>query len=71
VLLSTEFDGAWEMTGTETPPDRSYGWATSFPTKAPAVTIRYGAQLPRTVASWLLAVVWAVALWVTRKPVRR
>jgi hypothetical protein len=71
VLLSTEFDGAWEMTGTETAPERSYGWATSFPTRAPAVTIRYGAQLPRTVASWLLAVVWAVALWVTRKPVRR
>jgi hypothetical protein len=35
------------------------------------VDIRYGTQLPSTVAAWLLAVVWAVALWVTRKPVAR
>jgi hypothetical protein len=36
-----------------------------------AVDIRYGAQLPSTVAAWLLAVVWAAALWITRRPVAR
>ena len=71
VLLSTEFDGAWTSADDASRPERSFGWATSFPTRAPSVTIVYGAQLPRTVATWLLAAVWAAALWITRKPVRR
>jgi hypothetical protein len=70
VLLSTGFDGAWQLEGTESPPERSFGWATTFPTSATSVRVRFGAQLPATVAAWLLAIVWAVALWVTRKPVR-
>jgi len=71
VLLSTEFDGAWQESGDERQPERSFGWATSLRTDAPTVSIRYGAQLPRSFAMLLLAAVWAVALWITRKPVRR
>ena len=70
-LLATAFDGAWELTGTSTQPQHAFGWATSFSGVPEDVTIRYGDQLPRSVAMWLLAFVWAAALWITRKPVRR
>jgi hypothetical protein len=70
VLLSTEFDGSWGIDGSDVTPERSFGWATWLPTTAPTVTARFGGQLPATIAAWLLAAVWAVALWVTRKPVR-
>ena len=69
-VVSTEFDGAWTMRGGGDPAP-AFGWATSFPVSTSTVDIRYGTQLPSTVAAWLLAVVWAVALWVTRKPVAR
>jgi hypothetical protein len=71
VVVATEFDGAWELEGSSAPPDRSFGWSTSFPVDEANVRIVYGGQLPRTVAVWLLAAVWAAALWITRKPVRR
>ncbi|MEX0984643.1 MAG: hypothetical protein WD096_06290, partial [Actinomycetota bacterium] len=71
VLMSTEFDGAWQVVGDTRQPERAFGWATSFRTEASDVSIRYGAQLPRTIAVWLLAGFWAAALWITRKPVRR
>jgi hypothetical protein len=70
-VVSTEFDGAWTLTGTSEDTSSAFGWATSFPVSSDAVDIRYGAQLPSTVAAWLLAVVWAAALWITRKPVAR
>jgi hypothetical protein len=72
VVISTEFDGAWQLEGSDTPPERSFGWSTSFRRAGPGpITIRYGGQLPRTIAIALLAAVWAVALWITRKPVAR
>ena len=70
-VVSTESDPAWTLDGSDgTEPGSAYGWAVSFPVEG-AVIIRYGAQLPRTIESWLLAALWAAALWVTRKPVRR
>jgi hypothetical protein len=72
IAISTEFDGAWGLEEIDTPPERSFGWSTSFlDPPAGAVEVRYGAQLPRTIAVFLLAVVWAAALWITRKPVAR
>jgi GT2 family glycosyltransferase len=72
VVISTEFDGAWELVGSDLPPERSFGWSTSFRAADPGpVEIRYGAQLPRTIAIALMAAVWATALWITRKPVAR
>jgi GT2 family glycosyltransferase len=69
--VASAYDPSWELVGRDAPPDRSFGWATSFSGASGDVQIRFGDQFPRTLAMWLLAAVWAVALWVTRKPVRR
>jgi GT2 family glycosyltransferase len=70
-IVSTEYDGAWELVGTEEAPQRSFGWSTAFPVAGPTVDIRYGGQLPRTVQLWMLGALWAAALWFTRRPVQR
>ncbi|MEP6759362.1 MAG: glycosyltransferase, partial [Actinomycetota bacterium] len=70
-VVATAFDGAWELDGTGAQPQQAFGWATSFSEAPSIVTIRYADQLGRTIATWLLAVVWGAALWITRKPVRR
>ena len=70
VVIATAFDGAWELAG-GAQPQQAFGWSTSFGGAPADISIRYGDQLPRTIAMWLLAVVWAAALWITRKPVRR
>jgi hypothetical protein len=69
--VATAYDPSWELVGHDTRPERSFGWATSFSGASGDVQIRYGDQFPRTLSMWLLAAAWAVALWVTRKPVRR
>ena len=69
-MIATAFDGAWELAG-GAQPQQAFGWSTSFGGAPADISIRYGDQLPRTIAMWLLAVVWAAALWITRKPVRR
>ena len=71
VVLSTEFDEAWELDGSDGQPIRSFGWATAFEGAPADVRIRYGSQLPHTVAMVVLAALWAAALWITRKPVAR
>jgi GT2 family glycosyltransferase len=69
VFLSTEYQGAWDLEGSETPPERAFGWATAFPSAQAPVSIRYGSQWPATIQAVLLALVWLAALWITRKPV--
>jgi GT2 family glycosyltransferase len=71
VVLASAFDGAWQLSGPEPRPQRSFGWATSFTNVPDDVTIRFADQFPRTLSIWLLAGIWAVALWITRRPVRR
>ena len=71
VALSTEFDGAWGIEGSPAEPRRSFGWATAFPRAKGPLAVRYGAQLLRTIETSLLALLWLVALWITRKPVGR
>jgi len=70
-VVATAYDPAWELAGSGATPQRSFGWSTSFGGVGSEVTIIYGGQLPRTVAMWLLAFLWAASLWITRKPVRR
>jgi GT2 family glycosyltransferase len=71
-LISTAFDGAWAIEGSATAPERAFGWSTVLATDGAAeVRIRFGGQRAATISAWLLAAVWAVALWLTRKPVRR
>jgi hypothetical protein len=69
--VATAYDPSWQVLGTDVGPEQSFGWATAFDGTSGDVQIRFGDQFPRTLAIWLLAAVWAVALWVTRKPVRR
>ena len=71
VFVSTEFQGAWQVEGSEDEPFMSFGWATGFGPQEAPVTVRYGSQLPATIQAWLLAAVWVAALWITRKPVAR
>ena len=70
-VVSTEYDGAWQVEGSTATPAEAFGWSTSLPVSGESAVIRYGSQLPRTIAAWLLAAVWAAALWITRKPVAR
>jgi hypothetical protein len=71
VAISTEFDDAWELEGTDVPPRPAFGWATAFARAPEDVVVRYGSQLPRTFALLVLAALWGVALWITRRPVGR
>lgn len=71
ILLSTEYDGAWDVTAGDAVPSRAFGWATAIAVNGGPAHVRYGAQLPRTIELWLLVGLWAAALWVTRKPVAR
>jgi hypothetical protein len=70
-VVATAYDSSWELEGSGATPQESFGWSTSFSGVGSAVTIVYGGQLPRTIAMWLLAFLWAAALWITRKPVHR
>jgi hypothetical protein len=69
--VATAFEQGWRLEGTDAAPQRSFGWATSFSDVPAEVSITFADQSPRTLSIWLLAAVWAVALWITRKPVRR
>ncbi|CAN5774384.1 hypothetical protein BH18ACT17_BH18ACT17_00980 [soil metagenome] len=71
VYVSTEFQGGWQIEGSDASPFAAFGWATGFAPQQAPVAVRYDSQLPATVQAWLLAAVFASALWVTRKPVRR
>jgi GT2 family glycosyltransferase len=71
VALATEFDGAWRIHGTDAKPQHAFGWATAFTDTKGPVAVRYGMQWLRSIEVGLMAILWAGALWVTRKPVRR
>jgi len=71
VFVSTEFQGDWILEGSTDDPFTSFGWATGFDAQRTPVTVRHGSQLPATIQLSMLAVLWAAALWVTRKPVAR
>ena len=69
--ISTEFSGAWQLAGSDAEPQRAFGWSTAFTDTHGPVAVRYGAQWVRTFEVALMALLWAAALWITRKPVRR
>lgn len=73
VQIGDAFGPDWELAGPgrSEPPRESFGWALSFPVRSGAVGVRYTAQTIRTVEIWVLAVLWAAALWITRRPVSR
>jgi hypothetical protein len=49
-------------------PFPGYGWAIAAPVQAGTVAVRFTDQWVRTVELVLLALLWVLALWVTRKP---
>jgi hypothetical protein len=76
VLLTQQFDGSWRLTTQGTAPrspDRAFGWAVGFEASAgPAdATVAFGGQRTRTIEVALLAIVWFVALWMTRRSASR
>ena len=71
VSIATAFDDGWRLGGSDRAPQPAFGWATSFDAVPGPIDVTFAEQFPRTLSLWLLAAVWAVALWVTRKPVRR
>jgi GT2 family glycosyltransferase len=72
-FLSSEFAPGWRLegSGTTAPPERAFGWATAFTAPAGPVHLRYVDQWIRTAEMAALALLWAVALWITRKPSAR
>ena len=71
VAIATEFTGAWRIGGVSAGPQRAFGWATAFTDTKGPVAVRYGMQWLRSLEVGLMALLWAGALWITRKPVRR
>ena len=52
----------------ESAPFPAFGWALGFDTPAGDVVIRYGGQALWTLQLVVLVVLWAIALWVIRRP---
>jgi hypothetical protein len=52
-------------------PRETFGWAMSFIAPGGDLSVRYSGQERHTIQMWVLAVLWALILWFTRKPVRR
>lgn len=73
-LLAQQFDGRWRLGadgGTEEKPRQAFGWAVAFgPLRASRLSIRYGGQSSRDLEVAVLAALWLIALWITRRPVR-
>ncbi len=74
VYLSQQFDGRWRLEpaagGRPLGPERAFGWAVGFPLQAshPSFVVRFRGQVSRDVLLAFLAVLWAAALWITRRP---
>jgi hypothetical protein len=70
VVVAQQFDAGWrvENGGEVLAPFAGYGWAIAAPVQAGSVDVRFTDQWLRTVELYLLALLWIVALWVTRKP---
>src|SRR5262245_16180633 len=70
VVVTQQFDTGWEVDNDArlVEPFAGYGWAIAAPVEAGAVTVRFTEQWIRDVELILLALLWAAALWITRKP---
>jgi hypothetical protein len=76
VLLSQQGSGGWTMTprrgGPSLRPVLAFGWAVGFlpPPGTTVFDIQFGGQRAKTIQVFLLALLWAAALWLTRRPIR-
>jgi hypothetical protein len=71
VVASDQFDSGWrvENGGERIAPHRAFGFASASPVEAGDVSFLYTDQWVRTIEMSVLAVLWLLALWITRKPV--
>lgn len=67
-VLSTEFSSSWHASGATSPTAPVFGWATAMSVPAGSVEIRFAGQWKRTAEIVVLAVVWAAAIWIMRRP---
>jgi GT2 family glycosyltransferase len=76
ILLEQQFDPRWRLVGTDGQtallPSRAFGWAVGFKVGAEpgGFSVRFDGQRTRTTELMVLALLWAFALWATRRPVR-
>jgi hypothetical protein len=70
VVVTQQFDGGWNVDngGRALEPFEGYGWAIAAPVQAGDVVVQFTGQWVRTVEMVLLGLLWAAALWITRKP---
>jgi GT2 family glycosyltransferase len=70
VVVTQQLDAGWrvENAGEVLSPFPGYGWAIAAPVQAGTIAVRFTDQWVRTVELFLLALLWGIALWVTRKP---
>jgi hypothetical protein len=69
LLVASEDVSGWAATvdGAATSVERSFGWATRvLAPSGGAVQLRFAEQWLRTTQLWILALLWAAALWITR-----
>jgi GT2 family glycosyltransferase len=73
VWLAQQFAPGFRMAlgGSSVPGTRVLGWGTGFPVaNAGRISIDFSRQWVRTIEVAVLALLWAIALWATRKPSR-
>ncbi|HEU5225907.1 MAG TPA: hypothetical protein VFV29_08905, partial [Actinomycetota bacterium] len=70
VVVTQQLEAGWrvENGGEVLAPFPGYDWAIAAPVQAGTVAVRFTDQWVRTVELFLLALLWGIALWVTRKP---
>jgi GT2 family glycosyltransferase len=70
VVVTQQFDGGWrvENDGRPVEPFEGYGWAIAAAVESGDVVVRFTQQWVRSLEMVILALLWAAALWITRKP---
>jgi GT2 family glycosyltransferase len=73
VYLAQQFDAGWRVrvAGSVSPVRPAFGWAMAAPVEPGEVVLAPSPSARRTAELWVLAVLWAAALWVTRRPAQR
>ena len=71
VYVATEHDPGWAVEGSTREPEVAFGWATAFDAPGVPIRIRHTGSVATGIRVALLVVLWAAALWATRKPVAR
>ncbi|HEV8564877.1 MAG TPA: glycosyltransferase family 2 protein [Actinomycetota bacterium] len=73
VFVSTEYSSAWRVNAIEgsAQPVRAFGWALASTAPTGPVHVRFTDQWMRTAEMVALGILWAAALWITRRPTQR